>query len=345
MRDIEELRELREYDAGAPPLDDATRRRMRVRLYAAMDAESAGNAEKAGHGPAPAVRHRRRAVLRIALTGAVAAAVVGGVLVAAGEGDDSGGARPAAGSPGLQNVSAQTVLAGAAAYARQHEKTAGPRDDQFVYTKEITRDTNLKTGASKSSTDENWRSVDDSKPSWVMEAGKGWWAPPAAAGETVWPPQDWKTLKKLPTDPRKLILSLVPGSVSGGKGGALGGITEQQWSAVHFRLAGLLQVVPVMPGGLRPAAYAALGMIPGVKTVPNQKDAKGLTGVAITYEDPTLPPGVTAFGSYLVFDPKTYAFLGWRQEFVSHDGKHTVERIRFSYLDSWAIVDKARQRP
>jgi hypothetical protein len=83
MRDIEELRELREYDAGAPPLDDATRRRVRLRLSTAMTAEA---------GPAPAPAVRRRPALRAALTGVVAAAVVGGVVVAGqGGGGQTGG--------------------------------------------------------------------------------------------------------------------------------------------------------------------------------------------------------------------------------------------------------------
>ncbi|MEU4170815.1 CU044_5270 family protein [Streptomyces sp. NPDC026665] len=338
MRDTDELRELREYDAGAPPLDDAARGRVRVRLLSAINAEN---------GPAPAVRHRR-SVLRIALTGAVAAAVVGGVLVVE-QGDDSGevhkAAPPDTSSPVMQNVSVQTVLNGAATYARRHEQAASPRDDQFIYTKEIIKETNQKTGATKSYTDEDWRSVDNSKPSWVMEIGKGWWSPPRKANETVWPPQDWGTLKKLPTDPKKLILSLAHGRRPGDKGDSLSGISEQEWSMVHFQLAGLLKLVPVMPEGLRPAAYEALGMIPGVKAVPNQKDAKGRTGVAITYEDPTLPRGTTSFGGYFIFDPKSYEFLGFRDARTSGDGKQRIEFTQLSYLDSWAVVDKAKVRP
>ena len=337
MRDIEELRELRKYDAGAPPLDDATRARVRVRLSAAMNAEN---------GPTPAVR--RRPVLRIALTGAVAAAFVGGVLVT-GPADDSGQGRtaaaPTAGSPVMRNVSAQIVLDGAATYARQHEQAARPRDDQFIYTKEIIRETNQKTGVTKSYTDEDWRSVDNSKPSWVMEIGKGWWAPPLKGKGTVWPPQDWGTLKKLPTDPRKLILALLPGSGPGDKDDSLSGLNEQTWSVVHFQLAGLLELVPVMPEGLRPAAYEALGLVPGVKAVPNQKDAEGRTGVAITYDDPTLPSGATGFGSYFIFDPKTYEFLGFRDERTSGEGTARTAFTQLSYLSSWAVVDKAKQRP
>ncbi|WP_405389535.1 CU044_5270 family protein [Streptomyces sp. NBC_01102] len=338
MSDIDELRELRDYDAGAPPLDDETRRRVRARLLVAMTGRS---------GTAPVVRRHRRPVLRIALTGAVAAAVAAGVLVAVQDGDGGGGriVVPPAASHDLRNVSAQTVLNGAAAYERKHERVVSPRDDQFVYTKEIIKETNQRTGVTKRYVDENWRSVDGSQRSWVMEIGKGWWAPPLQDDESVWPPQDWGTLKGLPTEPEKLILSLLHKTGPDDRNDSLDEVTEEEWSDIHFSLAGLLKLVPVLPEGLRPAAYEALGMVPGVKVVPDQKDAKGRTGVAVTYDDPRLPEGVTGFGGYFVFDPETYRFLGFRDERSSGDGKGRNTYTQLSYLDSWAVVDKVKQRP
>ncbi|MGW2523420.1 CU044_5270 family protein [Streptomyces sp. NPDC001617] len=334
MRDIDELRELRDFDTGAPPLDDEARRRARARLLSAI------------HGPAPRVRPRRP-VLRIALTGALAAAVTAGVLVA--ERDDDGTRThrtanpPATSAPAMRNTSAQTVLKGAAAYAREHERTVSPRDDQFIYTREIIKETEQKAGVTKSYVDENWRSVDGSKRSWIMEIGHGWWSPPLKKNESVWPPQDWGTLRKLPTEPKKLILTLA--GENGGGTKSLDDLTDEEWWMIHFSLAGLLKLVPVMPEGLRPAAYEALGMVPGVKLVPNQKDAEGRTGVAITYDDPMLPKGQVGFGSYFIFDPVTYRFLGFRDVRTSGDGKDKKTYIQLSYLDSWAVVDKAKQRP
>lgn len=92
-------------------------------------------------------------------------------------------------------------------------------------------------------------------------------------------------------------------------------------------------------------AYEALGMVPGVKAVPGQKDAKGRVGVAIRYDDPTLPKGAAGYGSYFIFDPVTYAFLGFRDERSSGDGKNMKTYTQLSYLDSWAIVDKVKQYP
>ncbi|WP_336112032.1 CU044_5270 family protein [Streptomyces sp. PTD9-10] len=336
MHDIDELREVSDCAPETPPLDDATRHRVRARLVAAMGR------------PAPVVRPRRP-VLRIALTGALAAAVAAGVLVVVR--DDDGAHRertanpPTSSAPAMRNVSAQMVLNGAAAYERKHERTVTPRDDQFIYTKEIIKETNQKTGGTKSYVDENWRSVDGSKPSWIMEIGKGWWSPPLKKNESVWPPQDWGRLRKLPTDPKRLILAVGRDAGMPRKTDSLDDITDEQWSEIHFSLAGLLKLVPVMPQGLRPAAYEALGMVPGVKAVPNQRDAKGRTGVAITYDDPTAPEGVASFGGYFIFDPGTYAFLGFRDERSSGDGPAMKKYTQLSYLDSWAVVGKAKQRP
>lgn len=343
MRDIDEARELRalrDFDAGVPPLDDEARRRVRVRLFAAMN------------GPDPVVRPRRaaqRPALRIALTGALAAVIAAGTLVAVRDDDGAGADRkarpPATSAPAMRNVSAQTVLNGAAAYEREHERAVTPRDDQFLYTKEIIKETEQKTGTTKSYVDENWRSVDGTKASWVMEIGKGWWSQPLGEGESMWPPQDWGTLEKLPTDPEQLILALGRDVGLSNKGGSLADLTDEEWSHIHFSLAGLLKLVPVMPEGLRPAAYEALGMVPGVKAVPNQQDAKGRTGVAVTYDDPTLPEGASGFGGYFIFDPRTYEFLGFRDTRTSGDGAAMKTYTQLSYLDSWAVVDKAKQRP
>ncbi|CCK30689.1 hypothetical protein BN159_6310 [Streptomyces davaonensis JCM 4913] len=338
-QELRELRALRDFDTGVPPLDDQTRRRMRARLHQSMN------------DPTPVVRHRRP-VLRIALTGVLTAAVVAGVLVAVRHDDGTargGTAKPSAprsaATPALENVSAQTVLNGAAAYQREHEEAVTPRDDQFIYTKEIIKETEQKTGTTKSYVDENWRSVDGSQASWIMEIGKGWWSQPLKENESVWPPQDWGSLEKLPTDPEELILEIGRHGLPGGKSDSLDDISDEGWSQIHFSLAGLLKLVPVMPEGLRPAAYEALGMVPGVKVVPNQQDAKGRTGVAITYDDPTLPEGTTGFGGYFIFDPRTYEFLGFRDTRTSGDGAAMKTYTQLSYLDSWAVVDKAKQRP
>ncbi|WP_372348742.1 CU044_5270 family protein [Streptomyces sp. KL116D] len=328
------LRELSDWAGDAPPLSPAARHRARTRLLSAME----------GRRPL-----WRRPGLRIAVSGLATAAVAATVLVAVRTDDGSTTAHPGTVRP----VTARTVLAGAAAYERKHPRTvpSPPRDDQFIYTKEIIKETNRATGETKSYVDETWRSVDNTRPSWVMEIGKGWWSKPYkkrpgdhVESVSVWPPQDWSRLEKLPTDPERLILSLLHKSGPNDRNDSIDEVRDDEWWDVEFSLAGLLKLVPVMPDGLRAAAYEALGMVPGVKAVPNQKDAKGRTGVAITYDDPNRP-GRGGFGTYMIFDPKTYEFLGFRDIRTSGDGVRKKIYTQLSYLDSWAITDRAKQRP
>ncbi|MEU6843582.1 CU044_5270 family protein [Streptomyces sp. NPDC046716] len=321
------LDELSTWEGDAGPLDPAARHRARTRLLSATE-------------------NRRRPLwqrpgLRIAVSGLATAAIAATVLVAV-RADD--GAPATAQKQQVRSVNARVVLAGAAAYDREHglPVTTPPRDDQFVYTKEIIKETNQKTGETKSYVDENWKSVDGSRRSWVMEIGRGWWSEPLGKNESMWPTQEWDTLKKLPTDPEKLILALQRKAGGGSK--SLDRLTTQDWWEVQFSLTGLLKLIPVMPDGLRAASYEALGMVPGVKVVPGERDAKGRTGVAVVC---TLDPSGRQVDGHLafLFDPKTYAFLGFRDVRTSGDGAKKKTYTQLSSLDSWAITDKVKQRP
>lgn len=325
-----DLAALREWDAGAAPLTDQARQRARAHLFTVM------NSAPATRPASPALG--RRPLLRLAVT-ATAAAAAGTVTLVAVRKDP----------PRMRAVSATTVLNGAAARERRNEKgrVVAPRDDQFIYTREIIEETEQGTGRVKTYVDENWRSVDGSRPSWIMELGKGWWSDPDedaailddphVESVSTWPPQDWTVLKKLPTDPEKLIVAVQ--SRFGHHKSSMERFTPPEWSHIEFGLAGLLKLVPVMPVGLRPAAFEALSLIPGVKAVPGQKDAKGRSGVAIVFDDPAEPQG--GFGSNFVFDAETYEFLGFKD--VRTSGSRTF--AQFSSLDRWAITDRARQRP
>jgi hypothetical protein len=288
-------------------------------------------------------------VLLIAAGAAATAATGVAALVAVDAGGrDRGGAPDRTGGPASTpplplDARAVAVLKGAAAYERRHEQVVAPRDDQFIYTREIVKETERKTGATRSYTDEGWRSVDGSERSWISQLGHGRWEEPQKDdGGYRWPPRDWPGLRKLPADPEKLLLFVDFGRH---RSKSVGGIPDDAWWDLHFHLAGLLKLVPVMPQGLRSAAYEALAMIPGVKAIPGVLDAKGRVGVAITYSDPV--PGDRESDGYdpfvIIFDPKTYALLGFRDHRFSHDGDKTYTQL--SYLDRRAVVDHAKQRP
>ncbi|MFG2194417.1 CU044_5270 family protein [Streptomyces sp. NPDC048639] len=330
---MNDLNVLREWDAEAQPLTDDARLRARARLFREMNGT---------RGASPAVPLFRRPVLRTVVAVAAAAAVATTAVVAL---DDGGGrsateASPRADAPQMQPVSAATVLNAAAARERKQDPTVAPRDDQFIYTKEIIKEIDRKTHETKSYVDESWRSVDDSKRSWVMEIGRGWWADPLKPNESLWPPSDWDTLKKLPTDPDELILAARfwpeerPKSVDE--------IPMEEWGFIQSLLDGLLSLTPVMPEGLRAAAFEALAKVPGITATSGMKDAKGRSGIGISFKDPT---GEWHSHKFAIFAEGTYEFLGFKDVRTSDSAAGRKTYTQLSYLDRYAVVDHAKQRP
>ncbi|OUD04037.1 CU044_5270 family protein [Streptomyces swartbergensis] len=311
---MNELKLLREWDADAPPLTDTVRARARFRLYQAMRA------------PAAPTTVRRRPLLRIAVAAVAAAAVTATVVVAENTGT----------SPRTQTVSTATVLRGAAAEERRLEKPIAPRDDQFIYTKEITKETPVGGGRSKTYVDESWSSVDGSKKSYVSELGHTQWVPPDQPGQSSWPPRRWSQLKQLPTEPGKLPIALRD---IGRTPDYDRPMKADEWPMVQLFLSGLLRT-PVLPKGLRPAAFEALATVPGVKVLPGRTDADGRAGIGIQYVGKPGTPWAEG-GPVLVFDAKTYQYLGMRDQ--RNAGAETYEQ--WSYVAADAVVDRVMQRP
>ncbi|MET8136511.1 CU044_5270 family protein [Streptomyces sp. NPDC005251] len=323
----DELELLRDWDTDAAPLTDPARAKARHRLL---------NTIARAQQP-PAVAPSRRHALRLATAAVVAVAVTGtAVLITEGgaDGGDHSDRVPGRATPRMENVSAVTVLNGAAAQTGRHEKPVAPRDDQFIYSKRIIKETERRTGAVKTYEDVNWDSVDGSKRSLTMELGRVIWEEPLKKGESVWPPREWSKLKKLPTDPKKLIPDIVD---SGPSSRSTSDFTAQDWFNAYFMLGELLKW-PVLPQGLRPAAYKALALVPGVEAISGVKDSAGRTGVGIS-----CPKSPFAEGKYLIFDPESYEFLGFRDERTSASGDKTY--IQLSHVVDWAIVDRMKQRP
>ncbi|MDX5572578.1 MULTISPECIES: CU044_5270 family protein [Streptomyces] len=321
----DELELVREWDADATPLNGPAKALARHRLLHAM----AHADKRTGTGLS------RRHALRFVAAAAVATAVTGTAVLIGTDGSGEGGA-PAASTPRLE-YAAVTVLNGAAAWEREQEREpVAPRDDQFIYSKRIIKETEQKTGKVQTYTDEMWDSVDVSKPSLSMELGHEMWEEPAGKGNGVWPPRKWSELKKLPQDPERLVLAILSAG-SRPDGRSIGDLDEPHRYEAYWLLGELLKN-PVLPQGLRPAAYEALAHVPGVKTIRGVQDSAGRTGVGIAH---------TGRGSYkskyLIFDPVSYEFLGFRDERTSASGKETYAQL--SHVVEWGIVDRLRQRP
>ncbi|MCF1596338.1 CU044_5270 family protein [Streptomyces muensis] len=317
----DELELLRNWDADAAPLTEPTRAQARHRLLNTI------KRTERHPGPAPSRRH----ALRLAAAAVVTMAVAGTAVVITADGDEGG--RAGTNAPRMRNAAAVTVLNGAAAFASRHEKPVAPRDDQFIYSKRVIEETERKTGEVKTYVDENWDSVDGSKRSLTMELGRVIWEEPMGKS-SVWPPREWSKLQKMPTDPEKLIQAIAG---SGTSDKSLDDFTEWDWYDAYFMLGELLKW-PVLPEGLRPAAYQALALVPGVRTTPGMKDSAGRAGVGISYaEEPRQKD------KYLIFDPRSYEFLGFRDVRTSRSGKQTY--VQLSHVVEWAIVDRLKQYP
>ncbi|MFH8368841.1 CU044_5270 family protein [Streptomyces sp. NPDC018031] len=321
----DELEILREWDADAAPLTGPARDRARHRLLNAM----------AHAGRRTGTRPGRRHALRLAATVVVATAVAGTAVLIGTDGSGEGGA-PGTSTLRVENAAA-TVLNGAAAWEREQEKEpVAPRDDQFIYSKRIIKETEQKTGEVKTYTDEMWDSVDVSKRSLSMELGREMWEEPAGKGGGVWPPRKWSELRKLPQDPEKLIWAILSfGSRADDR--SISDLDKLERFEAYWLLGELLKN-PVLPRGLRPAAYEALALVPGVKTIPGVKDSAGRTGVGIAHTERG-----SSEGRYLIFDPASYEFLGFRDERTSASGKKKYTQL--SHVVDWGIVDRVKQRP
>ncbi|MFF7950527.1 CU044_5270 family protein [Streptomyces griseorubiginosus] len=316
---MNEIELLREWDADAPPLTDAARARARFRLQQAMQAPAA---------PVAVSGVGRRPLLRIAVAGVAAAAVTATVVVTQDTGTE----------PRTSTVSATTVLRGAAAEALRTEKPVAPRDDQFIYTKEVIERRPVGGGPVKKWVDESWSSVDGSKKSYVSELGYKQWVPPFQKGEYSWPPMEWSKLKKLPLDPAKLTIVL---RESGTKPDFARKTRPEEWDSIQFFLSALLSK-SVLPKGLRSAAFKALAAVPGVQVLPGRTEFNGHTAVGVRYVGRSGGPWGDG-RRVLLFDAKTDQYLGLRERTTVKFTKREVEQSQ--YIVASGVVDRVFQRP
>jgi hypothetical protein len=284
---------------------------------------------------------RRRPLLGVLVAAAAAAAVTGTVVVADGLGDRGDDASPSVSDAAARKVSVKKVLGDAADRVRDEEKGAEidvPRDDQFIYIKETVKETDQKTGKTDTRPTENWESVDRRKRGWVNEIGHdGHWVPPLGKNESTFPPPGWKALEELPQEPVELIRHLArgPGGM-GPKPKSLKDVKKNDWHLLQFSLRGLA-TRPIAPKGLRPAAFEALAMVPGMKAKAGVDDGKGRTAVGVLYD------GKFTKEQMLLFDEDTADYIGDRDIRTTLNGKKSYEQ--FIYLEDYAVVDKVKQRP
>ncbi|MEV6021250.1 MULTISPECIES: CU044_5270 family protein [unclassified Streptomyces] len=274
--------------------------------------------EETGDGGTALARQRplsRRLVFRAAIAATGTAAVAGTTLFAI----RAGGTR-------LTALNAAQVLRRAADRSRVDDDGMPiPRDDQYMYSREITHRTYDRGGRKMRLVDECWLSVDGSKPTRYIYNGRIQDDPPLGKHQVQSIPLQYSKLKKWPTDPDELLKWFGHGTAPGG--------SEEDGLFVYAEACMFLRGPRVLPPGLRAAAFEAVAKLPAVKIDHDRVDALGRHGVGISYPK-------MAFG--LVFDPDTYAYLGMFER--GHSDKNGgFSQVRA--VVAQGVVDRIGQRP
>ncbi|WP_405693076.1 CU044_5270 family protein [Streptomyces sp. NBC_01185] len=316
---MDEVTALRELEDDVPALTGDARAAARTRLSEAIAKEGR---RRAGVLP-------RRLVLRAGFT--TAAAAVAGTVVVAGGGKGGG-------TGGTMLTAAQVLHRAADRTRADGAGTPVPRDDQYLYAREDYTRTRRKGGKRTTHTDEFWISVDGSRLSRYVYDGRIKDEPPSAHS-VQWPPNEYAKLAKLPTDPDKLLEAFGGGSDglvvrSDGKVADADEVEESTARMAYAQLCLLLRGPRVMPPGLRAAAFEALALLPGIVLDDDEVDALGRHGIGVSY--PTV-----SFG--LVFERRTYAYLGMRQEGLGAKGEVTYTEVKGLVVSG--VVDEIGQRP
>jgi hypothetical protein len=271
--------------------------------------------EETGDGSGALARQRplsRRLMFRAAIAATGTAAVAGTTLLAV-----------RAGGPQLTALNAAQVLRRAADRSRADDTLPIPRDDQYMYAKEITHRTYDRRGRKLRLVDEYWLSVDGSKTSRSIYNGRIQEEPPLTKHQVQSIPLQYAKLKKWPTDPDELLKWFRGSKIPG---------TDPD-SGAYMDACLFLRGPRVPPPGLRAAAFEAIAKMPAVRIDHDHVDALGRHGVAVSYpEEP--------FG--LIFDPTTYAYLGMFERGISEkNGRFSQVRA----VVAQGVVDRIGQRP
>ncbi|WP_328670733.1 CU044_5270 family protein [Streptomyces sp. NBC_00328] len=274
--------------------------------------------EETGDGSGALARQRplsRRLVFRAAVAATGTAAVAGTTLLAV-----------RAGGPQLTALNAAQVLRRAADRSRADDNGMPiPRDDQYMYSKEITHRTYDRRGRKMRLVDEYWLSVDGSKTSRSIYNGRIQDEPPLTKHQMQSIPLQYAKLKKWPTDPDELLKWF--------RGGGDPAKDPQVDLGAYFEACMFLRGPRVLPPGLRAAAFEALSKMTAIRIDHDRVNALGRHGIGVSY------PGA-AIG--FVFDSKTYAYLGIFER--GHSDKNGgFSQVRGVVVQG--VVDRIGQQP
>ncbi|WP_407564387.1 hypothetical protein [Streptomyces sp. 184] len=338
---MDELKVLRDWDAGTGPPREAARLAARDRLLGAVRAETPAAAQVRApasvplrpgaraplmpvRGPGGGGMSRRTVVRGLVAAGATVASV-GTPLALLERGGDGG----PAGLPPAE------VLRRAAELERERERMRPPiepRRGQYVYSRVFVREMPDDSDEETTFAKETWLAADPSQRSWLSNAreASGW----RRSEKGSWPPADWRTVSRIPTEPEALLTHVS----SYGARRTPEEFDRRDWTDAYFFLGGLLGRIPVLPDGLLPAVLTALAGFPDRTLLPGAEDARGRAALGIAFPDDT------GTSRYLLFAADTSEYLGMQNPRTDGPNSNRIF-TQLSYLDAYAVVDEVRERP
>ncbi|MFC4585754.1 CU044_5270 family protein [Sphaerisporangium corydalis] len=336
---MDDLKTLRELRADAPLPDAGRLSATRARFMSEGPEAGRFSAARAAAGP----RGRGlRAFPRPLLLAAAFAAVAALVAVFAHPGQ-TGGAPPSAAG---RYAGTAVTLERAALVAGSRSTSPTPRPDQWQYSRSMDKQAN---GPDAGRVQEEWIRYDGKRAAVFGDDGRLRISkvPPDPGDDDLSPQRYAERLRKLPTDPAKLLARVsadlhwinLPVETAGGTAGA------EDADARAFRVLSVyLGQQAVMPPKLEAAIYRALARIPGVRIELDVQDGSGRKGLGV-FRD-TGP--VTR--RYVILEPGTFRYLGTRMVWLR--GEEINGEIAFRAGSVWTvtelasgIVDRAGDRP
>ncbi|MET8982742.1 CU044_5270 family protein [Streptomyces sp. NPDC004539] len=286
----------------------------------------------------PATAPSRKRLRPVLLAGAVAAAAA--VTVALPPTPDDPFVPPVANaSPGVVQLLEDAAL------AAEHSELRVD-GDQFTYVRSksaygITSHACTPVTAGPLQTRELWKSVDGASEGLLISTELGR-LPIEGDSDPEPTDQNYDNLRKLPTDPDKMLAWLYKHKEGEGRPDA----------DLAFDLAVQLLIESVMPPKTSAALYRAMAKIPGVVLVNDSVDAVGRHGTAVGFVH---SDAHGASRQEMIFDPKTWKLLGER-DVVLKDSRTNPGEVcdgiikagsvqATSAILERAIVDKPGQRP
>lgn len=327
---MDEMQMVKDLRKSTPAITAEAEDLARARLLAALSGPAASRTGRQARLKAPT----RKIAWRMAVAGALAAAVAIGFTVAQ---DTGGRTEPVADAAVVEVLDHATTTAAARPFT-------APRADQWVYQHE--RVVPFPNGT----TSQRFPAMDfyrwtRASGTLIYEASPGKPNNPVKVSipAGLFPPQDYATLSTLPTKPSALLAWLSSHRPAGNTTTDFQNLTE-----ILFAGAGAL------PPKVEAALFQAMKRLPGVTIRRGLKDLQGHNAIGVVgREDARV--GNTPLNAMILLDPETYSYLGTESIF-SADEVHTTKEgltqtIKAGTVDNASvtlqtgIVDEVGQKP